>query len=122
QEMEAGNITPTHLVSVVSKTPAARTRYHGRLSPGRCLRYPARGTLVVSNHPDAEGWSSWPYADREALQTGYDRLRDLQDRYNDQEAILNARTQWAQALDHRIAEAERRISELQRETDAKTEW
>jgi SAM-dependent methyltransferase len=123
QELAAGNITPTHLVAVISKIPPSSVRYPGKLSPERCVRDPSREApnLAPGRYTDA-GYRSWPDADWQSVLTAYARLAELQDRYYAQETVFHDRTRWAVDLDRKIEGSKARIIELQQETAEKTEW
>ena len=124
-EIASGRISPTHILAVMSNDRGVPTRFLEPLSPEFCLRDPAR--VVVGLHTPAAlagsayDWDSWPHSDRKELEIACRRLKEAEDRINQQTSLADERTRWAQRLDREIETAAKRIEALDCESEKQTQ-
>ena len=131
--------------------PCAPTLFREPLSPEFCLRDPTRAAVGVlaatAGEELAYEWDTWPHSDRRELEIACRRLKEVQDRTDEQtqrldreiesaarriekldceleelDRELKERTQWAQRLDRELESAARRIEELDCELKERTQW
>ncbi len=138
--LQAGSITPTHLIAVFGHRSATRPLFN--LHPEKCVR---RATpLGLTRHEQVPGtayeWHSWPHSSETQLEIvcGYlqkqqTRLaRKVQELESDLiertewarvlEAKADERTAWALSLEAEAGESKERVSLLHQELDSRTEW
>jgi SAM-dependent methyltransferase len=126
KEIASGHIQPTHMLAVMGTDPSVPTLFHEPLAPRRCLRDPARARAGIQVVPAGKGspyeWGAWPHNDRREIEIACRRLKDAQDRTNEQTILAAERTRWAQRLDREIALATHKIEDLHQELDRRTQW
>jgi SAM-dependent methyltransferase len=151
KEIASGRIKPTHILAVMGNDPCAPTLFREPLSPEFCLRDPTRAAVGVlaatAGEELAYEWDTWPHSDRRELEIACRRLKEVQDRTDEQtqrldreiesaarriekldceleelDRELKERTQWAQRLDRELESAARRIEELDCELKERTQW
>jgi SAM-dependent methyltransferase len=126
KEIASGRIKPTHILAVMGNDPGVPTLFRDSLSPEFCLRDPSRVAVGVHVSPAGERlayeWDAWPHSDRQELAIACQRLKEAQDRTNQQTSLVAERTQWAQCLDREIESARQRIGDLGRELEERAGW
>jgi SAM-dependent methyltransferase len=126
KEIASGRIKPTHMLAVMGNDSGVPTLFRDSLTPGFCLRDPSRGAVRVEAAPTGETsdyeWDAWPHSDRQEIEIACQRLKEAQDRINQQATLVTKRTQWAQRLDREMESAKQRIGELDRELEKRAAW
>ncbi len=140
EEIFAGHIPPTHMLAVVGNNPGLPTLFHKPLSPEFCLhlagllaREAARDAAVkvpqAQDTPQDSYEYSWPHSPQKELEWVCQRMRDSQDKVEELDAELRARTAWALQLDkdleERTTQLQIRTTQLQKRTaefEERTVW
>jgi hypothetical protein len=126
KEIASGRIKPTHMLAVMGNDSGAPSLFRDSLSPEFCLRNPSRVDVPVEAAPASETsdyeWDAWPHGDRQELEIACQRLKEAQDRTNQQATLVTKRTQWAQRLDREMESARQRLEELDRELKERAAW
>jgi hypothetical protein len=128
-ELRAGRLTPTHMVAVFGRNPAASPQW--TLEPGLCIRRP--DTPVEANRDVSPyEWHSWPHAAAAQLEIvcGYlARSRAAWEKVARLETDLIERTEWARRLEtladesaERATRLDREVVRLDQELTTRTEW
>jgi SAM-dependent methyltransferase len=126
KEIASGRIKPTHILAVMGNDPGVPTLFRDWLSPEFCLRDPSSVAVGVPTAPEGESlayeWDTWPHSDRRELEIACQRLKEAQDKTNEQTSLVTKGTQWAQRLDREMEAARQRIEELDRELTERAAW
>jgi hypothetical protein len=114
QELEAGRLTPTHMMGVAGNGLRNPMPREGRQSPRFCVRTPE-----VVNAPEHTGspyeWGSWPHSAEDELKIACSRLAESG-------AVISQRTAWALQLQNELEWRSTRLSQVEKEFEDRTEW
>ncbi len=124
-EIRSGRLTPTHMIAVFGRTPAASPQWN--LDPWKCVRRPETPVATPQAHAEVSPyeWHSWPHAAEAQLKLvcGYlARSRAAWDKVTRLEFDLIERTEWARRLETLADEKAESVIRLNQELQTRTEW
>lgn len=121
-EIRTGRLTPTHMVAIFGRNPAASPQWNPE--PRKCVRRPD-AQVDVNRDVSPYEWHSWPHAAEAQLEIvcGYlARSRAAWEKVTRLEFDLIERTEWARRLEALADERAQCVVRLDQELRTRTEW
>ncbi|MBY0502797.1 MAG: methyltransferase domain-containing protein [Bryobacteraceae bacterium] len=120
EEMASGNLTPTHLLAVVSQNSGS-TPTDGEPPRAELLRavrqQRASDAAVLAPGGELYDWSTWPHPAQKELAVVCDLLAD-----SESGRLLRERTAWALSLQQELERVTKQALEWQGELERRTDW
>lgn len=118
EEIDAGRLTPTHLLAVMRPQKDART------IPTETLRRYVRadilsGPVESSTEGTAYEWAAWPHSTQTELEIACARLANVQSKSGQ---LIRERTAWALSLQGDLEAAQVHLLRAEQDLTERTEW